>query len=121
LGRANQKKGNPLNLSSDFDEIKNIRTAEAASAATIEMAKKNAEALILNAEKESQKLYDSALSKLRTQLEKDYINNEDKIHHETRDIIDSAKAEAEMIKQRAIEKIPGAVDRLIKMIVGGGN
>ena len=110
------KTGERPNISANFNEITQVRSAEAAAAASIETAIKRSEEQISNAHKESRVLYESTLSQLRTELEEDYIAEEAKVHQESNDIIEGAEAEAEQTRINASVTIPGAVDA----ITGGG-
>jgi vacuolar-type H+-ATPase subunit H len=107
-------------ISSDLNEISQIRSTETRAAASIEEAKKKSGEQIAIAQKESRILYESALSRLRNELEEEYIVEENRVHQESKEIIARAESDAEQTRISASVKIPGAVEEIIKKITGGG-
>jgi vacuolar-type H+-ATPase subunit H len=120
LSKKTAKTGNLPKLSSNFNEIEKVRTAESQAAASIETARKSIDEHISTCHKESNVLYESALSQLRTELEENYISEENKVHQESKEIINGAETQAEQTKIKASVKIPEAVDKIIQKIIGGG-
>jgi vacuolar-type H+-ATPase subunit H len=119
--QASGKTGNSTNtaVGADFTDLERVKSAENKSILDIEGAEKNAEKIIDDAEKSITQHRTKSSADLKSKLDEEYRIEEQKAIEEAKKIKTEGDAEAQRLKEQVHIRIPNAVDRIVKAVIGG--
>jgi vacuolar-type H+-ATPase subunit H len=118
---ASGKTGNStLNVvGADFTDLERIKNAENKSINDIDIAEKNAEKIIEDAEKSIIQQRKKSSTDLKLKLDEEYKIEEQKAIEEAKRIKSEGDAEAQRLKEQVQIRITNAVDRIVISVIGG--
>lgn len=116
--QATGKTASKVTSGADFKDLELVKSAEDKSILDIQNAEKQAEKIIIDAERNFLAYENKSLNELSARLEEEYKREEQKAIEEAKKIKINGEAEAEQLKNQIQPKMPAAVDYIVKAIIG---
>ena len=115
--QASKKTSTTSSVGTDFKDLKLVKQAETAAIKRIEKAQNKVEALIANAERELIEYEEKSLASLKAKLNRKFEVEEIKAKKGANNIRAEGENEAEQLKQEVQERMPKAVEHIVKTVI----